>query len=373
MREYSSKFMRGESNIQSPVESGRRKLRGGLLPVAGAALCVGGVLVWTMAAHDPYWRLFETDSVPAPAYESPEEIRAALASAAVIASPPDSVAVRPDPQAGRATDGATDGATDLAGPEVALLPRPAEPVIAVPVALSLTAPVDVSPASQDARDEPAGAAPVLASAPPALPAPGTPDAAEPGPGPTIAATVPPAPVVVPAMPAPLWIAADEISEEALALARAERTDVQRRLALAGFDPRGFDGVFGRRTREAIADFQEAWSFPATGYLDSAVYADLRARTEDAYLALASRAAAEPRAAPKIAPLAREREVARNDSGGCARDAEGRIVARQNFGCDLKGFAEKVISLGRNKLPYEEDSMAMAETSTAFAKTRGAER
>jgi hypothetical protein len=307
-------------------------MRGGLIPVAAAAIGVGGVLVWTMAAHDPYWRLFETASVPAPSYETPEELQAALASMMVDQPNADSGTAPPDAPAAR-----QDISTVLA--MAALEPRPAEPVIAVPMALL----PDGLPASVD------DAAPVLALAPApltmSLPA-DIPAGAAYGPAPE--------PVAVPPAPAPLWVPADAASEEALGLARAERIDVQRRLALAGFDPRGFDGVFGGRTREAIAAFQAAWGFPATGYLDAASLADLRARTEDAYAALAARAVAEPRAAPKLAPVARERQLAAADGGGgCLRDAQGRIVERQSFTCDLKGLAEKVVSLGRNRLPHEE--------------------
>jgi hypothetical protein len=319
-----------------------------------------------MAAHDPYWRLFETSSLPAPDYESPAEIEAALASAAVVRRAPDSAAVRPDvPGVGN---------TDSSGPAVALAPRPADPLIAVPAGISL----DGSLQSEDmlARQEapsvrgaPVSATPAVALAPPPLFQP----EALPTDATVVASSAAPEPVSVADAPAPLWVAADEASEEVLALTRAQRADVQRRLALAGFDPSGFDGVFGPRTREAIADFQAAWGFPETGYLDSSVHADLRARTEEAYAALAARAATEPRAAPKLAPVARERQLAANDVGGCARDAQGRIIERQNFGCDLKGLAEKVVSLGRNKLPHEESDALAVDGGKDLAISTGAQR
>lgn len=360
--------MRSDSFTQPEVESGgRKRVTGGFLSAALGVVGVGGVLVWSMAAHDPYWRLYETSSVPAPAYESPAEIEAALASVDVAASAPDSVAVRPEAP-GRLGDGQAPAE---------LSPRPADPEIAVPVALLPVVPGEALAdrgdvrAAGEAGGEPAAPTPGLLLATPELPEPRLSAT-----GPIVAASAP-APVAVPAPPAPLWIAADEASEEALGLAWAERANVQRRLALAGFDPHGFDGVFGPQTRQAIADFQEAWSFPATGYLDQAVLADLHARTDEAYVALANRAAAEPRAAPKIAPVARERRLAADDSDGCARDADGRIIERQSFGCDLKGLAEQVISLGRNKLPHEEGtasrgSMAMAGNASGL-EMPGAER
>lgn len=357
MRKYSTEVMRGDVIIKPAIA----RSGGGLVPISAITLCVTGVLVWTLAAHDPYWRLFETSSLPAPAYESPGEIQAALASSSVVSPVPDSVAVRPQPHGGRAP-GAALG-------EPALTPRPVEPLVAVPMALMTGAPAEKGPANIAAADRGANAAPMLAAASTSLAAPSpTPDA-----GIVIASTVPPAPVTVPDTPAPLWVAADKASENALALARRQRAEVQRRLALAGFNPRGFDGLFGPRTRKAIADFEEAWGFPSTGYLDAAVYADLRARTEDAYLALASRAVAEPSAAPKLAPVARERELAVNDSDSCARDGRGRIIARQSFGCDLKGLAEKVISMGRTVLPQEDGDVAVASASTEFAQTHGSGR
>lgn len=333
-------------------------MRGGVLPVAATAVCIGGILVWTMAAHDPYWRLFETSSLPAPAYESPEEIRVALATAAVVAPNPDSAAIRPN--------AASTGAADSAGPPVALLPRPAEPLIAVPVAVAPDLPSESPGLAPEATPDPSGPAPVIALAPPPLLLPEPLRAQEPA----VAAGTAPAPVSAAEAPSPLWIAADEASEEVLALTRAQRADVQRRLALAGFDPRGFDGVFGPRTRQAIADFQAAWGFPATGYLDSAAHADLEARTDEAYAALASRAASEPSAAPALAPVARERQVAANETGGCARDDRGRIIERQSFGCDLKGLAEQVVSLGRNKLAHEEDGAVAVASGAAFATGAG---
>ena len=349
--------MRRDGFTQPPVEQkGRSAVRGGLLPVAVAAVGVGAVLVWSMAANDPYWRLFETPSVPAPAYESPEEIRSVLATAVVATAHVDSAATRPEAPA------------DADLPEEAALallaPRPAEPLIAVPSRFHGHSIQD----SAGHRGRYAALDRTLAlPAPPRRPVPPPAREAD-ADGVELAALEP---LDLPATPAPLWQQADSASEEALALARRERADVQRRLALAGFDPRGFDGVFGPRTRQAITDFQEAWGFPATGYLDAAVYADLKARTEEAYAALASRAAAEPRAAPKLAPVARERQLAAADDDGCTRNARGNIIANQSFTCDLKGLAEEVVSLGRNKLAHEEPA-AMAGRSN-FAANAGADR
>jgi peptidoglycan hydrolase-like protein with peptidoglycan-binding domain len=66
------------------------------------------------------------------------------------------------------------------------------------------------------------------------------------------------------------------AEEALDLTRADRRDVQRWLAVLGFYERGIDGIFGRGTRGAIADWQEQAGVAPTGYLDRNDLARLRA-------------------------------------------------------------------------------------------------
>ncbi len=133
-------------------------------------------------------------------------------------------------------------------------------------------------------------------------------------------------------------AATELSEEAMSLSRRERVEVQRRLVLAGFDPHGFDGIFGDHTRAAIKEYQAARGYPQTGYLDPAVHADLTSSTEEDYQAMRRRAAAA-RNALKEAPADEERDVASAEPGKCARDASGRIIPRQGLKCDLAGLSE----------------------------------
>jgi peptidoglycan hydrolase-like protein with peptidoglycan-binding domain len=160
----------------------------------------------------------------------------------------------------------------------------------------------------------------------------------------------------PAIPVQPRIVASEDTEKALGLKRAARVAVQRRLALAGFNPNGIDGVFGPRTRAAIAGFQTAWDFPATGYLEPSVYADLKQRTEDAYQALRRQAAAAPSAAPELAPIARERQIASvEDDNRCARRSNGRIIEYQSLACDIAGLSESFASPGRNTLENGEDA------------------
>ena len=56
------------------------------------------------------------------------------------------------------------------------------------------------------------------------------------------------------------------AEDALKLTRVDRREIQRKLSYLGFDTRGVDGVFGRGTRAAIAEYQRSKGVPATGYL-----------------------------------------------------------------------------------------------------------
>jgi peptidoglycan hydrolase-like protein with peptidoglycan-binding domain len=70
------------------------------------------------------------------------------------------------------------------------------------------------------------------------------------------------------------------AEAALGLDRAARRDVQRWLAVLGHYGRGIDGIFGRGTRGAIADWQAGQGIEPTGYLDRAALARLRAQAAD---------------------------------------------------------------------------------------------
>jgi hypothetical protein len=343
-----AKFVMGEVGVlRSTVGLPRRdRVRDGRLPLVALTGAVAVAVLWGVSANDPYWRLFETPTVPAPDYEAPQDLQAALEAA---------------PPLGNADTGAVS-------PAVA-------PLDATPEAFPMAdaAPVIVPRAddvSDDGRrlatvelsgDSPADAPAVPLPAPLALHAPNTSVVGE------VVTIDTLDPFAVPTAPAQPRVAADEATEDALALDRTERMDVQRRLALAGFDPEGFDGVFGPRTRDAIADFQTAWSFPATGYLDAAVYADLGQRTEDAYEALRRRAEAAPAAAPKLAPPPQQRErPATEDDELCARRSDGQIIARQGIACDLAGLAEKFISLGRSTLDHDgdiDDGAAVAQQAT----------
>ena len=70
-------------------------MKDGLLPVVAVAGGVVVVLLWSMSVHDPYWRLFESPSVPAPAYEAPKDLRAVLASVTLELGNSDTGAMSP--------------------------------------------------------------------------------------------------------------------------------------------------------------------------------------------------------------------------------------------------------------------------------------
>ena len=85
------------------------------------------------------------------------------------------------------------------------------------------------------------------------------------------------------------VAQDESPEElekALSLTRAQRVLVQRGLAALEYDVGPADGLFGKRTRTAVAAYQKAKGFAETGYLSSEQAEALAAVGEEAAQALA---------------------------------------------------------------------------------------
>lgn len=354
-----------EATAQKP---GKGRADVGFLSLVVAVSAVSGALIWSMSANDPYWRLFETTSLPAPAYETQSDMRAVMSVTLPEFSNPDMAAASPD-TAGQV--GNLNRAMAVRSADTALMP---EPALAQVPALEDAGSASVEPAPEIA------AAPARIANQPAMlmaagfttPAPLTPvTGRHSDPFGQPIADLALTPFAEPAAPAQPRIAATEDTEEALALRRAQRIDVQRRLALAGFDPRGFDGVFGPNTRSAIADFQAAWGYPSTGYLEDSVYAELNQRTEEAYLAMRQRAADAPSAAPVLAsaePAARPV----HDEEKCARRSDGRIIERQSLACDMAGFAEQFISLGRTSIG-EEDTTAQAASAAATLPTPGVDR
>lgn len=103
---------------------------------------------------------------------------------------------------------------------------------------------------------------------------------------------------------------DEATELAIGLTANDRTGIQRRLLLAGFNPRGVDGSFGPGTRGAISAWQTSRGFTlATGYLNRDQYGALIAQTETAYANWLASERARAAAAPAPVPTAQPQPTA----------------------------------------------------------------
>ena len=94
----------------------------------------------------------------------------------------------------------------------------------------------------------------------------------------------------------------EAVETALGLTRADRRLIQSNLAAAGFDPGPADGMFGRRTRAAIGQWQASRGDEPTGYLN--------AEAAKSLLAPDTKPAREPEvtAAPDVSERERQAEA-----------------------------------------------------------------
>ena len=94
----------------------------------------------------------------------------------------------------------------------------------------------------------------------------------------------------------------ESIETALGLTRADRRLIQSSLAAQGFDPGPADGVFGRRTRAAISQWQAARGEEPTGYLN--------AEAAKSLLALGTKPARQPEvtAEPDVSEQDRQAEA-----------------------------------------------------------------
>ena len=304
----------------SPTETPQsKKLNYGLISIVAITGVVSTSLLWSMSAGGSYWQEDDTASLPSPAYTGAEDLRRVPATVPVELGNIDVEAAYRAADAPRGTPRTTVPPSSDVADEADLV------VASVPTSL---------PAPASLRDREAGMAEDANST-------GTLDL-----------------FVAPAPPGQHRIAGSEDTEKALGLNRAARFGVQRRLALAGFNPNGIDGVFGPKTRAAIADFQTARGFPATGYLELSVYSELKQRTAEAYRVFRRQRAAARSAAPDPAPAAEEPLIASaNDEGGCARHSNGRIIEYQSLACDFAGFRESFASPGRNTLENREDAGA----------------
>ena len=106
--------------------------------------------------------------------------------------------------------------------------------------------------------------------------------------------------------------------------------IQDKLKRLGYAIGSVDGVFGPRTRSAVAGWQEANGQPVSGYLNEAQRDRLVGETEAAYAEWQ-----ETRPAP--ATQQRQRAQYYRGADGCLRDRYGRRVGGQSLRCDLRGL------------------------------------
>lgn len=146
--------------------------------------------------------------------------------------------------------------------------------------------------------------------------------------------------------------APQLAEDELQLTRRTRQELQRRLRLIGYNPRGVDGIFGENTRQAIMDLQSDNDLNPTGFLDGDAKALLVSRSEQAYrnwrrkeLRLAKqRRVTKPR--PSVAPVAAMALPPSRPAPGCPRAQDGLIQQNASLGCDFEYLKEDFKALTR---------------------------
>jgi hypothetical protein len=78
--------------------------------------------------------------------------------------------------------------------------------------------------------------------------------------------------------------ANRLTEAELELDRGKREEIQVRLSLAGFATGSHDGAFGRRTRNALGEWQSSRGLLPSGYLNQPQYELLMLQTETQFAA-----------------------------------------------------------------------------------------
>ena len=145
----------------------------------------------------------------------------------------------------------------------------------------------------------------------------------------------------------------ESVETALGLTRADRRLLQSSLAAQGFDPGPADGVFGRRTRNAIGQWQAARGEEPTGYLDAEAARSLLAPVTE------QRREPEETAEPDVSARDREAEVeAERERQRQLREAAAEVERER-----LRQLAEAAAEAERERLRLEREAEAQAEAGT----------
>ncbi|MEM7056315.1 MAG: peptidoglycan-binding domain-containing protein [Pseudomonadota bacterium] len=157
-----------------------------------------------------------------------------------------------------------------------------------------------------------------------------------------------APTAVDLPPGPPEMA-PEWAEESLQLSRDTRRKLQRRLSLIGYDPAGIDGIFGPKTRVAIAALQQDADLEPTGFIDAQVKELIEARSQKSFAqwrkaqrkrrALSRRLAPTASAPVTVAKIPQAKRIPK-----CQRGEDGLIASNQSFSCDVDLLQESLQAL-----------------------------
>ena len=109
----------------------------------------------------------------------------------------------------------------------------------------------------------------------------------------------------------------------MALDRDTRREIQRDLALLGYDPRGIDGIFGPASRAAISAWQRDAGYPQTGYVTD----DQINRLSQAAKVRAAELEAEGRPSRKAEEERRDTQYWRETGQGGTEEALRKYLAR----------------------------------------------
>ena len=161
-------------------------------------------------------------------------------------------------------------------------------------------------------------------------------------------------------------------ESTLGLTRAQRVQVQRGLAALGFDVGAADGVLGRRSRAAIAEWQSSRGEAATGYLD--------ADAADILLDAGEAASFEPRRPADREAMQHLAEAlstaGRIDDAGLRARALSAIAKVQAAAGDTPGAARTiadVLTTARTPETARHRGWALGDVVEAQARTGDIER
>ena len=150
----------------------------------------------------------------------------------------------------------------------------------------------------------------------------------------------------------------EQREQELNLTRAERREIQENLVALGYNTRGVDGVFGRGSRSAIAAWQQAEEFTASGFLSRGQIDLLNVQADNVR--------AEAQAAQVSAQAERERE---DRAFWQATGASGEEAALRRY---LTAFPDGVFAdRARNDLAVIDAANGNAAVNAAWQRAQNA--